>query len=208
MNDEKLREQPEKEPADISFEMSGMSAESDSGSQKDTEREGEFGKFKSPQALLQAYNSLQAEFTRKCQKLSEFEKEKTTENTLSDAEVEEGLSKFLLENTDAKDYSDELVKKVKSEKDANPFENAWAKIFMERMASKNTQKFSDPLIKKYVFEDEDLKSKVIEIYMKELNSKKPPIIFSSEKGQRATKLEPVAPTSLKEAKKLMEDLFS
>ena len=100
------------------------------------------------------------------------------------------------------------MKKVKSEKDANPFENAWAKIFMERMASKNTQKFSDPLIKKYVFEDEDLKSKVIEIYMKELNSKKPPIIFSSEKGQRATKLEPVAPTSLKEAKKLMEDLFS
>lgn len=32
------------------------------------------GKFKSEQSLLEAYNNLQAEFTRKCQKLSELEK--------------------------------------------------------------------------------------------------------------------------------------
>ena len=33
-----------------------------------------FGKFKDAQSLLDAYNSLQAEFTRKSQKLAEFQK--------------------------------------------------------------------------------------------------------------------------------------
>ena len=31
-----------------------------------------FGKFKDAKTLLDAYNSLQAEFTRKCQKLADF----------------------------------------------------------------------------------------------------------------------------------------
>lgn len=35
---------------------------------------GSLGKFKNTQSLLDAYNNLQAEFTRKCQKLKEFEK--------------------------------------------------------------------------------------------------------------------------------------
>ena len=34
------------------------------------------GKFKDVNALLSAYNSLQAEFTRKSQKLAEFQKKK------------------------------------------------------------------------------------------------------------------------------------
>lgn len=38
--------------------------------------EGSHGKFKDADALLSAYNSLQAEFTRKCQRLAELEKQK------------------------------------------------------------------------------------------------------------------------------------
>lgn len=37
--------------------------------------DGSIGKFKDTESLLNAYNSLQAEFTRKCQKLSELEKQ-------------------------------------------------------------------------------------------------------------------------------------
>lgn len=44
--------------------------------------EGSIGKFKSTESLLNAYNNLQAEFTRKCQRLSELEAQaqSTTEN--------------------------------------------------------------------------------------------------------------------------------
>lgn len=37
--------------------------------------EGSLGKFKDAQSLLSAYNSLQAEFTKKCQALSEVSKQ-------------------------------------------------------------------------------------------------------------------------------------
>ena len=44
--------------------------------------DGSIGKFKNTESLLNAYNSLQAEFTRKCQRLSELEAkaQSTTEN--------------------------------------------------------------------------------------------------------------------------------
>ena len=38
-----------------------------------------YGKFNDAKSLLDAYNNLQAEFTKKCQKLSEIEREKQTE---------------------------------------------------------------------------------------------------------------------------------
>ena len=207
MNEEELREQPEMEPANVLNVTNIESVESESGSQTGA-FEGEFGKFKSAEALYEAYKNLQAEFTRKCQKLSEFEKEKTTENKPSQEEIENGLSKFLLENTDAQNYSDELKDRVQEGENGSPFENAWAKIVKDTFASKNNQKYESPIFKKYVFEDEELKNKVIEIYIKELNASKPPILLSSESGQQATKLEPAVPKSLKEAKKMMEDMFS
>lgn len=39
-----------------------------------SEAQGSTGKFKDVPSLLEAYNNLQAEFTRKCQRLSELEK--------------------------------------------------------------------------------------------------------------------------------------
>lgn len=208
MENEEFREQPEMEPADVLNVTEDNSAESDSGSQNDNFGEDRFGKFKTADALYEAYKNLQAEFTKKCQKLSEFEKDKTEESKPSQEELEDGLSSFLFENADAKNYSDELKKKVMSEEKDSPFENAWAKIFMETVASKDAQKYESPIFKKYVFDDEELKNKVIEIYMKDLNSNKPPILLSSDHGQQVTKLEPAAPNSLKEAKKLVEDMFS
>ena len=210
MNDEEVREQPEAEPADVFDKTCGESAESDSGSlNNDTKSNVCLGKFKSAEDLLTAYNNLQAEFTRKCQKLSEFEKEKTSEKNLSEEEMDDKLSKFLLENADAKNYSDQLKQKVREGQGAgDPFENAWAKIILERLSDKSTQKTNDPLVKKYVFEDEELRNKVIECYIKDLNANKPPILLSSESGERATKLDPVAPKTLKDAKKLVEDMFS
>lgn len=209
MNNEEIWEQPELEPADVLNKTNDKSVESESGSQNNDTESKSLGKFKSAEDLLNAYNNLQAEFTRKCQKLSEFEKDKTSEKTLSEEEIDDKLSKFLSKNTDAKEYSDELKQIVKSsETGDDPFENAWAKIIIEKLASKSTQKASDPLIKKYVFGDEELRNHVIECYIKDLNANKPPILLSSESGQRATRLDPVAPSSLKDAKKLVEDMFS
>ena len=44
--------------------------------------------------------------------------------------------------------------------------------------------------------------------MKQLNEKKPPIVISSDIGERATGQTPASPKSLAEAKKMVEDMFS
>lgn len=198
--EEEVREQPIAEQTEVLQKTNEESVASLIGSQ-----EGEIGRFKSGLALLEAYNSLRAEFTRKCQRLSELEKEKTVENKLSDEQIEEGLSKFLSQNAEAQEYSEELKERVKKD-EMDPFESAWANLIKEKITSRD--KSNDPFIKKYVFEDEEFKNRVVEIYMKELNSKKPPILLNSESGMRATRQEPVAPNSLKEAKKIVEKMFS
>lgn len=52
----------------------------------DAEKGSQFGKFKDAKSLLDAYNNLQAEFTRKCQKLSQAVKENEQLNNLPKAE--------------------------------------------------------------------------------------------------------------------------
>lgn len=207
MEQNEVREQPKEEQTNVLNVTENKSVDSDFGSQQTDIDDGKFGKFKSADELYKAYQNLQSEFTRKCQRLSEFEKDKTGLSKPSCESIEEGLKQFLQENADAKDYSEKLKEKISEGNGSQTFEDAWAKIFMEEMASNDTQKLSSPLVKKYVFDDEMLKNKVIEIYMKGLNEKKPPILISSE-GQRAAKQEPAVPTSLKEAKKLMEEMFS
>ena len=65
---DELREQPTVEPA-TALNLADTSVVSDVGSQN-------LGKFKDAGALLEAYNNLQSEFTRKCQLLKSLQKDK------------------------------------------------------------------------------------------------------------------------------------
>ena len=69
---EENREQPIIMPATALNAAEENSAMSEIGSQN-----GELGKFKNSKALLDAYNNLQSEFTKKCQMLSQLQKDKT-----------------------------------------------------------------------------------------------------------------------------------
>ena len=56
---------------------SAISATSAAGAEENTEKESaavSLGKFRDVNALLSAYNSLQAEFTKRCQRIKELEK--------------------------------------------------------------------------------------------------------------------------------------
>lgn len=70
--------------------------------------EGSIGKFKNTESLLNAYNSLQAEFTRKCQKLSELEEA---------AKVEKSADEYIKENPH---LVEEILKKYIQEVQSMP----------------------------------------------------------------------------------------
>lgn len=181
------------------------SVASDIGSQNNGSAS-EYGKFKSPEALLDAYNNLEKEFTRKCQRLSELEKDKTEENEIS---LEDKFSQFLSENTDATGYSEEIMKiaqsdeKIKSLQD--PFMAAWCKVLCEDVLHRASA--GDYCLNKYVLSSEEIQHKIVEDYLGKLREQKNPVVISSSSGERVSSAEIEHPSTLEEAKQLVDKMF-
>lgn len=202
---EEIREQPMEEQTNALNKAEDESVASDIGSQN-TDSAGEYGKFKSPEALLDAYNNLEKEFTRKCQRLSELEKDKTEENEIS---LEDKFSQFLSENTDAIGYSEEIMKiaqtddKIKSLQD--PFMAAWCKVLCEDVLHRASA--GDYCLNKYVLSSEEIQHKIVEDYLGKLREQKNPVVISSSSGERVSSAEIEHPSTLEEAKQLVDKMF-
>ena len=179
------------------------------GSQNDM---GELGKFKSAKALLDAYNALEKEFTRKCQRISELEKDKT-ENQIEEVKpqfnIDEELNRFLSEHSDASWAVDEIKEKVASDQSlqtlSNPIEVAWNSVVANHLSD---FKPNDPIVNKYVLSDDEIKKVIIENYLQALKEQKPPVVISSQRGERVSGIVPDAPKTLQEAKILVDKMFS
>ena len=78
------------------------------------------GKFKDAKTLLDAYNNLQAEFTRKCQKLSEFQREKE-ENAFF--EKYDTVDDFIKSTNGSDAYKDEILEILKNDEITNCLQN-------------------------------------------------------------------------------------
>lgn len=202
---EENREQPMEEQTNALNKAEDESVASDIGSQNYGSA-GEYGKFKSPEALLDAYNNLEKEFTRKCQRLSELEKDKTEENEIS---LEDKFSQFLSENTDAIGYSEEIMKiaqtddKIKSLQD--PFMAAWCKVLCEDVLHRASA--GDYCLNKYVLSSEEIQHKIVEDYLGKLREQKNPVVISSSSGERVSSAEIEHPSTLEEAKQLVDKMF-
>ena len=203
MEEEIKEEQPVIEQANVADETSDKSAASLTGSSQ----EKGFGKFKLAEALLEAYKALEAEFTRKSQQLSELEKEKAEAATVNEEKVEDELNTFLSKNSDAKPYADQLKAKSLAEGGRVDFDNIYAGVMVENLASGGS-KLDNPIVKKYVVQDDELRNYVIETYMQNLKQNQPPYLISGDKGEKVTGQKPATPMSLKDAKKMVEEMFS
>lgn len=187
-------------------------AEQNSGQSGEAERGVPTKKFKSVEDLERAYESLQAEFTRKCQRLSELEKKDKTADTLPKVErnLDEEFKLFLLDNQEAFSYADEIKKRVENDeslKNTNsPFEKVWADMLLKKFNDPNRAK--DDFVKNLILKDKDLKTMVVEDYMKDLKEAKAPFVFSASEGERVTKPAVPKPDSFEQAKQVVLDLFS
>lgn len=203
MEEEIKEEQPVIEQANVSGETIVKSVDSLTGSSQ----ENGIGKFKSAEALLEAYKALEAEFTRKSQRLSELEKEKAQSAIVNEQKVDDELKTFLSKNSEAVPYAEQLKEKSLAEGGRIDFENIFASVAVANLAGSGS-KLDNPIIKKYVVQDDELRNYVIETYMKNLKENQPPYLISGEKGEKVTEQKPVTPTSLADAKRMVEEMFS
>lgn len=185
---------------------------SDSGSQ--------YGKFKDAESLLTAYNNLQAEFTRKCQKLSELEKQEQEvpklqeENKMPIFESEDWQTKvttFLEQNKDAKKYANEIsnyiINNPELQNDKNALDLAWAKVVSQKYKSPESIVSDDKFVDDFVISNEQIKQKIISQYIQDLEKNKLPPFVTQKQGGNVTFQTEKKATTLDEAKKLVEAIL-
>ena len=200
----KFEEQPEVDEGSSTTEQI-----EDKQEESEAERGVPIGKFKNVEDLYQAYNNLQSEFTRKCQRLAEIEKDKTAEQQAHN-QFEEQFKAFLYENQDAFSYADEIRKRVDADENLKaqekPFDKVWSEMLFEKLSSPN--KAEEPMVQNFILNDEKLKNLVIQDYVKQLQGNKTPFVMSSNSGERVTKPATPNPDSFEQAKKIVLDMLS
>ncbi|MFA6860321.1 MAG: hypothetical protein WCR30_02935 [Clostridia bacterium] len=216
-------EQPDEEKN----EVLAASAEENFLVTDSSSKDSSYGKFQTAEALVNAYNNLQSEFTKKCQKLSEMEKiksdnamEKEIKNSENDIpkapqfEKEEWNTKvasFLSKNNDAKNYasqiSEEIMKNPQKYSDENCLENAWATVASKNFVSAENLGKDEKFLNDYVYSSDEVKQKVLGVFLKEIEENKPPNLISSlSKGATSFASQTSAKT-LQEAKAIVTNMF-
>ena len=214
MDEEKYWEQPEDltlddaQQSEVEENAEGSQIEVTTGDKSEAENGETVGKFKDVNALLEAYNNLEKEFTKKCQRLSALEKDKVKEGETLKKQVDDKLSLFLSSNGEASAYKEELLAKV-NENDSlkrmdDPFGYVWAEMVFDKIKN---QKLTDESVKNYILSNENIKNAVIENYINQLAENKSPVIISS-KGNRVATVATQNPSNLNDAKKYLIDLLS
>ena len=129
-----------------------------------------YGKFKDAKTLLDAYNSLQSEFTRKSQKLAEFQKEKEKNAVF---ETKDNLDEILKDTADSDKYKKEITEILSNNNELSNLPNKYQIAF--NLVKNNERKFAEQLnnpeiLNKYIEENQELRNSIISKYLSTLNN--------------------------------------
>ena len=154
------------------IEQSQLETEEQNNRFESTENQADstFGRFKDAKTLLDAYTSLQAEFTRKCQKLADIQKEKE-ENAVFYKEY--SLEELLKNEIDQEKYKKEVTEILTQNEELCNLPN---KNLIAFKIAKNVEKeiesklTNQEILEKYINDNNELKNKIISDYLLSLNN--------------------------------------
>ena len=177
------------------------------------------GKFKDAKKLLDAYNELQSEFTRKCQKLSDAEKklqevscinEEKQENTSNEFAWKDKIVEFLQSHKNASnlmdDIANELVTNESLSTSPDGLEKAYTRVIDQKYIPHDELASNQEFLEKYIYSNDQIKNKIIEDYVSTLKQNQNPITVTNDGYSRG-----VATSnnfrSLEDARKYVENMF-
>lgn len=196
-------EQPIIQPSMEGEGSSNEPAEDVEPEKVEAERGVPIGKFKNAEELLKAYNNLEAEFTKKSQKLSSLLKDKAEEKP----SAEEALKSFLSKNQEAAVYVEELQGRIDGQGniDEAAYQRAWEGLLYEKLSSKS--RANEPFVQN-LLKDDNIQQLVIKDYLKALAAKQAPVVMASQNGERITKPVQEKPDTFDAAKKVVMQMLS
>lgn len=169
--------------------------------------ENEFGKFKDAKSLLSAYNSLQAEFTRRCQRVKELQREV---DRLSKINVNDNAFKNL---SNGEIGVNESVNNSLTDAEALIMakRNGNSKIQAEQLNGGNNdlnfdRENSINNSSNLTALPNDIKQKIIREYLNDIENLKPSVTLMSGNGN-AIVVPPSKPKSVAEAGELARHIF-
>ncbi len=128
-----------------------------------------YGKFKDVKSLLDAYNNLEAEFTRKSQKLAEFQKEYGESAFFQNNET---LDEFL-NKSGMDEYKKDIEEILINDNEINNLPNRYqiALKIAKSASNKSANLLNNPeYLDKYIFSNNEIKEKIISDYLSNLNN--------------------------------------
>jgi len=185
--------------------------------------DGSTGKFKSQSDLLKAYQNLEAEFTRKSQKLKELEKSLSESEDKQHEEAEvtpvylnedwsEKVSEFLTQNPNAKNYASEICEMVLNDKqiaESNcPLDTAWQKIATKNFVDKNSIISDSEFVENFILNNEKLIDKIVSKYISENLAFSSPVVISGESASEFSVAKKIKPKNFDEVKVEAEKIFN
>lgn len=162
-------------------------------------------KFKSVEELEKAYNELEKEFTRRCQKLAKYEKE-IGQSTETPGEWKAKVDKFFDETPDAKQFAREIAGEISKDASlrsrSDCLEVALTRVLLSRYRTPRDLATDEEFLKEHILGSDFVKKAVIDGYMKDLRAGKPPVLIS--KAGQNTVAPRNKPQSIQEAGRLFQ----
>ena len=191
------------------IEQPNLDTEESASETTSTSQDGSIlGRFKDAQALLDAYNHLQAEFTRKSQKLAEFQRENNKNAIFENKNNGENM---LEDKTTDNDKYKKEIEEILSSDDFDSLPNKHhvafniAKTIEEKVAeSLNNSQFVDS----YLQNNQELKNKIIGEYLSTLNNiSQAPKVISGNPSTIHYSNTTSSPRTLKEAGEIFSKML-
>jgi len=158
-----------------------------------------YGKFKDAESLLKAYTSLEAEFTKKSQRLASLENEKNNE-VERDKKVEDFITKFDI----ARPFSGALKETLASDENVDLKEETIrliSKSYKSAVEYANDSEF----LNNYIYNNQDIKDKIVKDYLSKVTQSSP---IKVENGGSAISLTPPhKPATIQEAGRLAKSII-
>ena len=164
-----------------------------------------FGKFKDAESLMKAYSNLEAEFTKKSQKLAQLEAEKESEEQENSrrAEIERKVDEFVTKFEKVKPFSNTLKENLTNNGNLNLEEEA-INIISNNYKSADELISDDNFLSNYIYSNEKIKDKIITDYISNLSQNLP---IKSKSNANISLTPPSDPATIKEAGKLAKSII-
>ena len=162
------------------------------------------GKFKDAESLLNAYNNLEAEFTRKSQRLKQLEEENLiAESNLSRTkQIEQDVEDFVTKFSFVKPFSSALKESLISNQNQT-IEKSALDLIAKNYKSPDQLIADSEFLNNYVYSNSQIKDKIIKEYLNKLTQNNPVSINFSGNIPLTP---PSTPKSIAEAGKLAKSI--